>query len=88
MYQNEKMYREGVVLKAGQRFTTEIRGTIPQTEAYSFATGHGDVWEERVCAVRWELQVSVSTRLFAGWTGAIPLQVVPSGFLEDASTGG
>ena len=81
VYKDEQTYSEGAVLKAGQRFTTEVRGTVPQTAAYSFATGHGDVWEERVCAVRWELQVSVSTRLFGGRTCTLPLRVVPPEFL-------
>jgi len=86
VYADDKLYCEGAVLPAGQRFTTEIRGRIPQKGAYSFATAHGDVWEDRVCAVSWELQVSISTRLFASWTGTIPIDVVPSEFLEDSST--
>ena len=78
VHKSEKTYCEGAVLKAGQPFTTEVSGTVPQTEAYSFATGYGDVWEERVCGVHWELQVSVSTRLFASRTCTLPIRVVPS----------
>jgi hypothetical protein len=88
IYTNHNMFSQGAVIESGQRFTTDISGMIPQTEAYSFATAYGDVWEEKVCAVSWELQVSVSTRLFASWTGTIPIQVVPPEFLESSSTEG
>jgi len=85
IYGNHNMFSQGVVIKAGQGFTTEISGTIPQTEAYSFATAYGDVWEEKACGVSWEIQVSISTRLFAAWTGRIPIQVVPPEFIERSS---
>ena len=85
VHKSEKVYCKGAVLKAGQPFTTEVSGTVPQTEAYSFATGCGDVREERVCSVRWELRVSVLTRLFAGRTCTLPIRVVPPEFLEQVA---